>query len=153
MKPTAPSLRLALPLLAALVLGACGSDPTFPPEFDASLGVDLNAMTKTASGLYYQDLVVGTGETVIPGYDVEVNYTGWLSNGHQFDTGSFDFVVGGGGVIAGFDEGVLGMNVGGKRKLVIRPELGYGNKQQGPIPANSTLVFDVEVTGILTSAH
>jgi len=142
-----PVGRLAVLLLAALVAASCGNDPT-TPDFDASLGIDLSAMTHTASGLYYQDLVVGTGATAIVGDSAAVGYSGWLSNGTLFDAGSFDFTVGVGRVVPGFDEGVLGMRVGGKRKLVLGPDLGYGNRDYGPIPANSTLVFEVELQQI-----
>ncbi len=150
MKTSVRAHRLAVPLLVVLALGACGDDsPTFPPEFDASLGIDLSAMTKAGSGLYYQDLVLGTGDMVGTGTHVNVRYTGWFSTGHQFDTGTFDFVVGGAGSIDGLDQGVRGMQVGGKRKLVISPELGYGKNDYGSIPGNSTLVFDIEVLEIL----
>lgn len=149
MKTTVRALRRALPILAVLALGACGDSPTFPPEFDASLGVDLSTMTKTDSGLYYKDLVVGTGETVAVGTHANIRYTGWLADGNQFDTGTFDATVGTTSLIPGFTEGLIGMQAGGKRKLVIRPELGYGKKDYGPIPGNSTLVFDVEILEIL----
>jgi len=141
--------QLARVLFAALtgaLLTACGSDPTFPPEFDASLNIDLAAMTKTASGLYYLDLVVGTGEVTAAGDSATVAYTGWLPNGVEFDSGSFGFIVGAGWVIQGFDEGVEGMRVGSKRKLVIPPELGYGKQGKGAIKPNSTLIFEVDVT-------
>ncbi|HSG09572.1 MAG TPA: FKBP-type peptidyl-prolyl cis-trans isomerase [Longimicrobiales bacterium] len=139
--------RLTTLLLAALAASSCGDDPTMP-DFDASLGIDLTTMTKTPSGLYYLDLVVGTGATVSTGQTATVGYTGWLPDGTRFDSGSFSFTVGVGQVVAGFDEGVLGMKVGGKRKLVISPDLGYGDRANGPIPANSTLVFEVELQKI-----
>lgn len=137
--------RLATLLLAALAASACGDDITFPPDFDASLGIDLASMTKTSSGLYYQDLVVGTGAAAEAGKSATVGYAGWLPDGTRFDSGSFTFTVGVGEVVPGFDEGVVGMKVGGKRKLVIPPDLGYGDRTNGPIPANSTLVFEVEL--------
>jgi FKBP-type peptidyl-prolyl cis-trans isomerase len=149
MKKATRSISLAGLLIAGLALGACGDDPTFPPEFDAGLGIDLDAMTRTASGLYYRDLVVGTGATAAADDHVNVAYTGWLSNGSQFDTGTYDFVLGARAAIDGFDEGVTGMKVGGKRKLVLPPELGYGKEKNGPIPGNSTLVFEVELLEIL----
>jgi len=139
-----PVGRLASLLLAAVAASSCGNDPTMP-DFDASLGIDLTAMIHTSSGLYYQDLVVGSGATVAVGDSATVGYSGWLANGTLFDAGSFPFTVGVGRVVPGFDEGVLGMKVGGKRKLVIPPDLGYGNRASGPIPANSTLVFEVEL--------
>ncbi len=103
----------------------------------------------TESGLTIIDLVLGEGDEAEPGQSVEVNYTGTLENGEQFDTSygraPFSFPLGGGRVIKGWDEGVAGMKVGGKRKLVIPPELGYGSRNMGPIPANSTLIFEVEL--------
>lgn len=140
--------RLATLFLAVLAVSACGDDITFPPDFDVSLGIDLASMTKTSSGLYYRDLVVGTGAVAEAGTFATVGYTGWLSDGTMFDSGSFSFTVGVGEVVPGFDEGVLGMKVGGKRKLVMPPNLGYGDRTNGPIPANSTLVFDVELQKI-----
>jgi len=149
MKNATRSISLTGALIVGLLLGGCGSDPTFPPEFDPSLGVDLATMTKTASGLYYQDLVVGTGATAVAGDHVNVTYTGWLSSGDKFDSGTYEFDLGKGQAIDGFDEGVTGMKVGGKRKLVLPPELAYGKNGLGPIPGNATLVFEVELLEIL----
>lgn len=139
-------VHLALPLLAVLALAACGDDLTFPPEFDSSLGVDLSAMTRTASGLYYQDLVVGTGALLAQGDSGQVEYAGWLSDGRQFDAGTFwvQFRVQP-RLIPGFEEGLETMQAGGNRKLVIPSELGYGPGGQGPIPGHATLIFDVEL--------
>lgn len=101
------------------------------------------------------DLIVGTGATATAGSRATVTYGGWLysttgtnNKGSQFDSGSFAFTVGAGSVIAGFDRGVNGMKVGGTRRIVIPPDLGYGNVAQGSIPANSTLVFDVALTAV-----
>ncbi len=109
---------------------------------------DTNSRT-TESGLTIIDLVLGEGDEAESGKTVTVNYTGTLENGEQFDTSygraPFPFPLGGGRVIKGWDEGVAGMKVGGKRKLVIPPELGYGSRNMGPIPANSTLIFEVEL--------
>lgn len=147
MSPKDRRALMTAPLLAGLLLlGGCGDDLTFPPVFDDSLGIDLAAMTKTASGLYYLDMVVGSGEVTMAGDSATVAYTGWLPGGTRFNSGSFGFIVGAGWVIPGFDEGVAGMRVGGKRKLVIRPELAYGKRGSGAIPPNSTLIFQVEVT-------
>jgi FKBP-type peptidyl-prolyl cis-trans isomerase len=137
---------------AALALGSngCGDD-AFAPE----LGVDLEAMTETASGLMYQDLVVGTDDEAQSGDSVSVHYTGWLKDGTKFDSSvdrgqPFVFHLGQGDVIPGWDEGVAGMRVGGQRKLVIPPELGYGDRGSGGvIPGGATLVFDVELLEIL----
>ncbi len=141
-------IHLAAPLLAGLLFSGCGDGITFPPVFDDSLGIDLATMTKTASGLYYQDLALGSGDPVEVWEEATVAYTGWLANGIMFDSGSFTFTVGTGGVVPGFDEGVRGMRVGGKRKLVLPPEVGYGKEGRGAIPANSTLIFEVELQKI-----
>ncbi len=103
----------------------------------------------TESGLKYEDIVVGTGASPQSGHQVTVHYTGTLEDGTKFDSsldrGPFTFEIGAGRVIKGWDEGVMTMKVGGKRKLVIPPQLGYGSRGIGPIPPNSTLVFEVEL--------
>ena len=105
----------------------------------------------TASGLVIEDLEVGSGATAAAGKRVSVHYTGWLTDGRKFDSSKdrndpFDFPLGAGHVIRGWDEGVQGMQEGGKRKLTIPPELGYGARGAGGvIPPNATLVFEVEL--------
>ena len=140
----------ALLLVCGAPLAGCGDDPTGPDfqvieetVFAASLGIDLSRMT-VKGGVYIEDLVVGTGDPVGLGSTVDVAYTGWLSDGFEFDSGEFPLTVGS-GVVPGFSEGVDGMRAGGKRKIIIPPELGYGANANGPIPAGSILVFDVEV--------
>jgi len=109
----------------------------------------------TKSGLKYEDLKVGTGAAAKKGDTVRVHYTGWLARGSKkFDSSRdsgepFEFELGAGKVIKGWDEGVAGMKVGGKRKLTIPPELGYGARGAGRvIPPNSTLVFEVELLAV-----
>jgi len=108
----------------------------------------------TASGLKMTDLVEGTGPSPKAGQTVTVHYTGTLENGFKFDSSvdkgkPADFVIGRGQVIKGWDEGLMTMKVGGKRKLVIPPQLGYGSHGRPPdIPGNSTLIFDIELLGV-----
>ncbi len=106
------------------------------------------------SGLEIEDQIVGDGEEAIAGQTVEVHYTGWLVDGTKFDSShdrnqTFSFKLGGGQVIAGWDQGVAGMKIGGTRKLTIPPDLGYGERGAGGvIPPNATLVFKVELIGL-----
>ena len=108
----------------------------------------------TDSGLKYDDLEEGTGAEAVAGAQVTVHYTGWLTDGSKFDSSldrnqPFQFVLGKGQVIRGWDEGVQGMKVGGKRKLIIPSQLGYGAAGAGGvIPPNATLVFEVELLEI-----
>lgn len=100
-----------------------------------------------------EDLVVGEGEEAVAGKKVTVHYIGTLTDGTKFDSSvdrgqPFEFNLGAGQVIQGWDQGVAGMKVGGKRKLTIPPELGYGDRDMGDIPPNSTLVFEVELLGV-----
>lgn len=112
------------------------------------------ASTTTASGLIVEDLTVGAGDLASAGQRVTVHYTGWLTDGTKFDSSKdrndpFAFPLGGRRVIAGWDEGVQGMRVGGVRKLTIPPALGYGARGAGGvIPPNATLVFEVELLGV-----
>jgi FKBP-type peptidyl-prolyl cis-trans isomerase len=105
----------------------------------------------TESGLKYLDVTVGTGRLAELGDTASVHYTGWLADGKKFDSSvdrkePFSFRLGAGQVIKGWDEGVLGMKIGGKRKLTIPPQLGYGARGAGGvIPPNATLTFDVEL--------
>lgn len=144
-----PDTTAAAPAAPAATEGTVPPPTTFAP----SLGVDLSKMTKTPTGLAYQDTKVGTGATAKAGQNVSVHYTGWLPDGTKFDSSRdrnqpFDFKLGAGQVIRGWDEGVAGMKVGGRRLLVIPPDLAYGPSGSGPIPPNATLVFDVELLGI-----
>jgi FKBP-type peptidyl-prolyl cis-trans isomerase len=109
---------------------------------------------KTASGLVYWDIRVGNGDVAKEGSHVRVHYTGWLTTGKKFDSSvdagkPFDFTIGNGEVIKGWEEGVAGMKVGGKRQLRIPPALAYGAAgYPGAIPANATLIFDIQLLGV-----
>jgi FKBP-type peptidyl-prolyl cis-trans isomerase len=118
-------------------------------KFAPSLGVNLAASVKTPSGLYIRDISQGAGATLVAGQTVGMRYVGSFANGNVFDSNpapkpAFSFKLGGGQVIKGWDEGLVGMRVGGKRQLVIPASLGYGPNDYGPIPGNSVLVFTVE---------
>jgi FKBP-type peptidyl-prolyl cis-trans isomerase len=153
--PISKLIRSAL--LVAVAASAACLDTSAPEEasiehttFAPSLGVDLAASTKTPNGAYYRDIVVGTGPVVSAGQTLKVRYTGWLSDGTQFDSNltaqdPLPFRLGARDVIAGFDEAMVGVRVGGKRQLIVPPSLGYGLNPYGPIPGNSVLVFNVEV--------
>ncbi len=117
-------------------------------------GATGGKLHKLASGLQYEDMQVGSGRMAEPGMNVSVHYTGRLADGTKFDS-SLDrgqplkFQLGGGRMIQGLDEGVKGMRIGGKRKLTIPPDLGYGARGSGGvIPPNATLVFDVELLDV-----
>ncbi len=146
----------------AVVLAACDTGstttttgPLTNDDFAPTLNVDLAAMVRTTSGLYYQDLEVGQGDEAVAGVTVTVHYEGWLANGTKFDSSRdrgqpFTFALGAGFVIPGWDEGVAGMRVGGLRKLVIPPNLAYGAAGVPPtIPGNATLVFDIELLEVV----
>jgi FKBP-type peptidyl-prolyl cis-trans isomerase FkpA len=135
-------------LLVAFALGCGGNaNPAGPTKVTGS-------GTSTASGLQYWDVEVGTGETAVSGKPVSVHYTGWLTSGEKFDSSvdrgqPFAFHLGAGEVIPGWDEGVAGMKVGGKRQLKIPASLGYGSRGAGGvIPPDATLIFDVELLGV-----
>jgi hypothetical protein len=128
--------------------GPMNPDPT-QNTYAPSLGVALPAFFKTQRGTYYQDVTLGTGTVSIPGRKAKVRYTGWLPDGTKFDSGEYEFTPGAGEVIAGWDDGVPGMKIGGKRKLVIPAALGYGERGSPPdIPPNAVLVFEVELLGV-----
>jgi FKBP-type peptidyl-prolyl cis-trans isomerase FkpA len=149
-------LAAILTTLIACRKGDSSAQVSGSPEtvtYAKELDVHLDHMTKKPSGLYVLDVKEGTGAEVSAGQVAQVHYTGWLANGKQFDSSvggaPFEFPVGQGQVIAGWDEGVAGMKTGGKRRLVIPPDLGYGDAGAGGvIPPGATLVFDVELLGI-----
>jgi FKBP-type peptidyl-prolyl cis-trans isomerase len=138
--------------LLALILAACGgSDSGGGAASGGDFKLDSPALRKTASGLQYQDVSAGSGAEARDGQVAVVHYTGWLTDGTKFDSSRdrgepFSFPIGAGQVIPGWDEGVAGMKVGGRRKLVIPASLGYGDMGAPPvIPPGATLVFDVEL--------
>lgn len=139
--------------ILAMAMVGCGDAKSFEPSIvngDSAPAVQVSEMTTTASGLHFTDLAVGTGAEALPGQQVTVHYIGWFLDGEKFDASVdrgevFSFPLGAGGVIAGWDEGVAGMRVGGSRRLVVPPGLAYGPQGRSGIPPNSTLVFDVEL--------
>lgn len=148
-------------LLAALTLSAVAGCNSATEQQNASqsgadsAAISTEAKVTTKSGLKYTILKEGaaTAPVAKSGDKVSVHYTGYLTNGSKFDSSvdrnqPFEFPLGQGRVIPGWDEGVAGMKVGEKRKLVIPPELGYGSRDMGAIPPNSTLIFEVELLGI-----
>lgn len=141
----------ALAIAATLSVAAC-DDNSFQVieelEFAASLNIDLSAMEMLSSGVYIQDLEVGDGLEVISNSQVMLSYVGSLADGSQFGSGQFSFLMGQGQVIVGFEQGVLGMRERGTRKVIIPPDLGYGNRDQNAIPAGSVLIFDITVDSI-----
>ena len=151
-------MRVVLPLAVTLLLAGCSLDdlrsrPLNPP-IARELAVNEHDLTTTPSGLRYQDVTVGDGAEAGAGDSVSVHYSGWLTDGSPFDSSRdrgtpLTFQLGAGRVIAGWEEGVAGMKVGGRRKLVIPANLGYGARGAPPvIPPSATLVFDVELLAI-----
>lgn len=143
---------LACATLATLMLGACS--PAENPPAPTPVSVSEGAAATAPSGLIVEELAVGSGATALAGNRVSVHYTGWLTNGTKFDSSHdrnqpFEFQLGAGQVIPGWDEGVAGMRVGGKRKLTIPPQLGYGARGAGGvIPPDAVLVFEIELLDV-----
>lgn len=162
-----PVFRSLLITGTLVVLTACGDkaarpdNPPPPPEavpvtavpidsttFAPALAVDLAASTKTPAGLYYRDLTVGSGAEATAGKEVSMKYAGRLANGAPFDAGTYDFRLGARQAIDGWDVGIPGMKVGGKRQLIIPHTLGYGAAGSGPIPPYAVMVFEVELLSV-----
>jgi FKBP-type peptidyl-prolyl cis-trans isomerase len=148
-QPAKPTFALA----ALLVLAACAGTSDGPAPDAAPPPAAAPPGAAAPDGLARQDIKVGTGPEARTGQRLRVHYTGKLTNGTTFDSSvgraPFTFTLGGGQVIKGWDQGVAGMRVGGKRRLVIPPELGYGARGAPPqIPPNSTLVFEIDLLGI-----
>jgi peptidylprolyl isomerase len=159
------ALRAPLLLVPLTVLAGCGEDlvepvqtgPQTPADvaYDPSLGVVLDDMTILPSGVYIQTLEEGDLESdPVTSGTVSVDYTLWLPNGRQIDSSlvsgrdPLSFTFGAGSVIPGFEQGVSGMRVGELRRILVPSELGYGDRTNGAIPANSVLVFEVELVSV-----
>jgi len=145
------AIATILALTAVFAFAQSATKKSTAPNTSAPTKVTGNGV-RTASGLVYWDIRVGTGDVAKEGSHVRVHYTGWLTNGKKFDSSvdagkPFDFTIGNGEVIKGWEEGVAGMRVGGKRQLRIPPALGYGAEGTpgGPIPPNANLIFDVRL--------
>jgi FKBP-type peptidyl-prolyl cis-trans isomerase FkpA len=155
MREVGRGILLLLAMTGPALTGCDDRSPVDPRDvtFHPALEVNLDAMTRTTSGLYFRDFEVGTGDAVTVGDEIEVYYTGWFPNGNVFDSRTsgtpLSFPVGAGWVIEGWEEGVQGMRVGGDRQLVIPPQLAYGMDGSGPIPPNAVLVFRVLLVGIV----
>lgn len=158
-------MKWAIAGTSLLLSMAIGSGSTAPSS-NVAIAQPLNSVTMLAqqapetieldSGLQYVDLEVGKGAIAQSGQIALVHYTGTLEDGTVFDSSwsrnwPFDFPLGEGRVIRGWDEGVQGMRVGGRRRLTIPADLAYGNQEVGPIPPNSTLIFEVELVGLARS--
>jgi len=148
------TVAIILALAAVVVAAQTAAKKSSVPNTNSPTKVTGDGV-KTPSGLMYWDIRVGNGETAKEGSHVRVHYTGWLTTGKKFDSSvdagkPFDFTIGNGEVIKGWEEGVAGMRVGGKRQLRIPPDLGYGadGTPDGTIPPNATLIFDVQLFGV-----
>jgi FKBP-type peptidyl-prolyl cis-trans isomerase FkpA len=147
------AIAILLGLTAVFVLAQSGTKKSAAADTSAPTKVTGDGV-KSASGLVYWDIRVGNGNVAKEGSHVRVHYTGWLTTGKKFDSSvdagkPFDFTIGNGEVIKGWEEGVAGMKVGGKRQLRIPPALAYGTQgYPGAIPANATLIFDVQLLGV-----
>ena len=145
-----------LTVLASVTMLGCKLELSDPPvvtiqvieelDFAPALNIDLAAMQLTGGGIYILDLTVGEGEPVDWGEQVFVGYSGWLYDGTGIDAGEVGFLMGNTEVIPGFEQGIFGMRLGGKRRVIIPPALGYGAAGAGGvIPPNATLLFEVEL--------
>lgn len=145
--------QIALGVVAVVIIALLAIN-LWPKSPGGPLDLSNAPVVTTASGLQYQDEVVGTGAEAVPGATVSVHYTGWLADGTKFDSSvdrgtPFEFLLGTGSVIRGWDEGVAGMRVGGVRILTIPSDLGYGPDGAPPrIPGGATLVFQVELLDV-----
>lgn len=144
---------IAVGIAIIVVLAIFGGANFIGNLFSGSNNQQTQTVTNNQPQIQSQDTTVGTGTVATIGKTVTVNYIGVFTNGQKFDSSydrnqPFSFVVGQGQVIKGWDLGIIGMKVGGKRILVVPPEYGYGSQAYGPIPANSTLIFQVELLDV-----
>jgi hypothetical protein len=151
-KPRNKNRLIIIGIIAAAVLAGIVWLATRGNEGGGSATV-IGSEVTTATGLKYIDRVEGTGPSPQPGQAVTVHYVGTLPDGTQFDSSvdkgqPYTFKIGRGVVVKGWDEGIMSMKVGGKRKLIVPPELGYGGRARSGIPPNSTLLFEVELLGV-----
>ena len=137
-------------LLCLIIFTSCGKTINSPIQ-DTPQQISATQYSTTTRGVLFYDITVGTGNVTQPGRLLTVHYAGWLESGVKFDSSvdrreTFQFVIGVGQVIPGWDEGVSGMRVGGHRQIIIPPELAYGaNGSSGVIPPNATLIFEIEL--------
>ena len=148
-------MRILSVLILAITFIACNSGNGIPDQApDAPTKLTDSQYTPITNGLKYHDLKVGTGAEAQKGKNITVHYTGWLTTGKMFDSSinkkrPFSLLLGGGQVIKGWDEGIVGMRVGGHRQLSIPPDLAYGpGGYAGVIPPNATLIFEVYLTEV-----
>ncbi len=153
----AGSAVVALASVACRDVTSPAEDPT-TVTYAPGLGIRLSDFTRDTSGVYYQDLAVGSGTVAVPNSTVSYFYTGYLADGRQFDsnvgaTSPYTLVLGSGQAVRGFDRGLLGIAAGGRRRLIIPPALAYGNSAKGAaIPAGSILIFVVDVPAVTLPA-
>ncbi len=150
-------LTAAIATAGVVLAGASCRDVTSPDQdpttvaYSTKLGIRLSEYTRDTSGVYYLDVAVGSGPKAVPKATLSYYYTGWLPDGRTFGTNQgsqspLTFVLGAGQVVRGFDRGLIGINQGGRRRLIIPPALGYGDKSSNnTIPAGSVLIFEVDV--------
>lgn len=152
-------VAVSLAVIGFLIFGSqflslFNTNPTTTDAAAPAFGTaEKTTMDIPTTGVKTEDITVGTGAVVKPGDNITVNYVGRLTDGKVFDSSydrgqPFAFTIGAGMVIRGWDEGLIGMKEGGKRRLVIAPDYAYGNQNVGPIPANSPLVFEVELLNV-----
>lgn len=151
--PTGIAVALAIVIALGFLFFGSALFAPFSPQEAQTLEEAPVGTNREPKNLMITDTAVGTGAEAVAGKTVTLHYTGTFEDGTVFDSSSrqgqpISFVLGTGRVIPGWDQGIVGMKVGGKRHLVIPPELGYGPNDYGPIPGNSTLIFDVELVDV-----